>query len=185
MQVHGIVFAQLRNYVSSRLGRESWSGLVEAAGAEHLVYLPTESYPDSDMSRLVAALSARTQESTEEILHDFGVYLAGPLLGIYGPLLDAQWRTLDLLEHTEKTIHTVIRMQRPNAAPPRLDIERVGPETVRIVYTSPRRLCDLARGIVRGMANHYRETVDVEQPSCMHRGDPACVLLVRLTSRAE
>lgn len=182
--MHGIVFAQLRNYVSIRLGRERWSQIVEAAGLDQLVFLPNASYPDSEMTRLLATLSEQLAQPVNEVVQDFGMYLATPLLGIYGPLLDAQWRTLDLLEHTEKTIHTVIRMQRPNAAPPRLEIERNGPETVTIVYTSARRLCALAEGIIRGVADHYRETVDIEQTSCMHRGDPACVIKVRLTSRS-
>jgi hypothetical protein len=76
---------------------------------------------------------------------------------VYGPLLDSEWRTLDVIQHTEETIHRVVRMRQPGAAPPRLRVDRASPDEVAIHYDSPRRLCAVARGIVRGVAKHFGE----------------------------
>jgi len=50
----------------------------------------------------------------------------------------------------------------------------MGENGISIVYTSPRRLCAMLRGLVEGTARHYGETVHIEERSCMHRGDEAC-----------
>ena len=42
-----------------------------------------------------------------------------------------------------------------------------------ITYTSPRQLCALIDGLVTGVARHYGETIEIEQPLCMLRGDAA------------
>jgi predicted hydrocarbon binding protein len=50
---------------------------------------------------------------------------------------------------------------------------------VTLVYASPRKLCAVARGIVRGLAQHYREEVTVTEPLCMGQGQPQCQIQVR------
>jgi predicted hydrocarbon binding protein len=39
-------------------------------------------------------------------------------------------------------------------------------------------LCGLAKGIVDGLSDHYREPVRLEDTACMHAGDPACRISV-------
>ena len=74
----------------------------------------------------------------------------------------------------EKPIHEVVRVAIPNALPPELEVSEMGENAISIVYTSPRRLCAMLRGLVEGTARHYGETVHIEERSCMHRGDEAC-----------
>jgi predicted hydrocarbon binding protein len=50
---------------------------------------------------------------------------------------------------------------------------------VLITYDSPRKLCAVARGIVRGVASHFGERIAIEGRRCMHRGDPHCLIAVR------
>ena len=73
----------------------------------------------------------------------------------------------------EERIHEVVRRTIPDAAPPRLDIMPLGQTGVSITYTSPRQLCALIEGLVTGVARHYGETIEIEQPLCMLRGDTA------------
>ncbi|MBA2537625.1 MAG: heme NO-binding protein, partial [Actinobacteria bacterium] len=53
---------------------------------------------------------------------------------------------------------------------------------MRIEYSSPRRLCVLLTGLVRGTAAHYGEKAVIEQPECMLRGDAACLFEVRFSA---
>ncbi|MFN2628903.1 MAG: V4R domain-containing protein [Gaiellaceae bacterium] len=48
-------------------------------------------------------------------------------------------------------------------------------------YYSPRKLCAFAEGLLLGAGDHYGETVAIEQPKCMHRGDPRCHLEIRFS----
>ncbi len=98
-------------------------------------------------------------------------------------LLRKEWSTLDILEHTEETIHRVVRSQNPGADPPQLRCTRVGPEEVVISYASPRKMCGVAKGITRGIAKRRAENVAISESVCMLRGGPTCEISVRLNPK--
>src|SRR3989449_11610799 len=72
------------------------------------------------------------------------------------------------------------RLRNAGARPPLLRCARPTAEEVVITYTSPRRLCALARGIIRGVARHYGEPVTITETTCMHRGAEACTISIRV-----
>ena len=72
-----------------------------------------------------------------------------------------------------------MRARNPGARPPELKAERTAPDEVVVTYASARRLCGFGKGIVRGLARHFGETVTLDEPSCMLRGDGECRLRVR------
>src|SRR6185503_20271702 len=86
---------------------------------------------------------------------------------------------LDLLEHTEATIHRVVRMRSPGSAPPALRCRRLAADEVEMVYGSERKLCALARGIIRGLARVYEVRVELSEPECRLKGAAACLLRVK------
>ena len=79
----------------------------------------------------------------------------------------------------ETRIHELVRATIPNAGPPQLVVGELGDDGVSIVYTSPRRLCVLLRGLTEGTARHYGERAAIEEMNCMRRGDAACTFGVR------
>jgi tRNA A-37 threonylcarbamoyl transferase component Bud32 len=113
----------------------------------------------------------------------FGEFLAPHLVKVAGPLVDPAWRTLDLVEHTEQLIHAMVRVEKPGAEPPVLEAVRIGPDELHLVYSSRRRLCLLASGLLRGLARHFGETVEIDEPGCMLRGDPFCSFVIRVAGR--
>jgi hypothetical protein len=178
--MHGILFTELRRYVGTKLGKETWNDLLKNAGLETKAYMPFEAYPDEEMMALVATASKMTGQPTSNILQDFGEFIAPDLLIMYQGLIKPEWRTLDVLEHTEATIHTVVRQKNAGAEPPELVSERRNPGEVVITYRSARKMCDVAKGIIKGMAEHYNEQVAITESSCMLKGDAACVISVKL-----
>jgi glycyl-tRNA synthetase beta subunit len=74
-----------------------------------------------------------------------------------------------------------VRATIPNAAPPQLHVSELEGDGVTIVYTSPRRLCILLRGLTEGTARHYGETASIEESTCMRRGDDRCTFDVRFS----
>jgi tRNA A-37 threonylcarbamoyl transferase component Bud32 len=87
------------------------------------------------------------------------------------------------VEHTEQLIHAMVRVEKPGAEPPVLEAVRIGPDELHLVYSSRRRLCLLASGLVRGLARHFGETVEIDEPGCMLRGDPFCSFVIRVAGR--
>ncbi|GAC1686888.1 MAG: hypothetical protein NVS9B3_05360 [Gemmatimonadaceae bacterium] len=181
MRMHGLIVNQLRQYVVSKAGRDAWHSIAKTARVPTGEGPPpiNSVYPDDLVLAVIAAAVAHTKIDRALLLEDFGAFLAPALLRVYGPLLDSAWRTLDVIENTETRIHTTLRRTDAHASPPRLSTQRVSPDEVTIVYHSERRLCAVAEGIARGLAEHFEETVEVEQTRCMERGDAQCVIRVR------
>ena len=65
------------------------------------------------------------------------------------------------LERVENVIHVEVKKLYPDAELPSFECTREGPDRVVMVYRSPRRLSDLAAGLIEGCAEHYGEALDV------------------------
>jgi hypothetical protein len=176
--MHGMIFTALKKFCRARLGPSAWETVLEHSEMANRVFLTLESYSDEDALALIATVCRLTDTETSVVLEDFGEFLAPELIALYAPLVRPEWRTFDLLLNTENTIHRVVRLRNPGAEPPRIRCDANGPDQVTILYDSPRRLCSLARGLIRGVGRHYDETIAISESSCMLRGDPACELVV-------
>ncbi len=183
--MHGIVHAELQKFVMARHGRMAWQELLKQSGLGSKSYLVSQHYPDSDVVTLVTTASRMTGTPVPQLLEDFGEFIAPNLVNMYRPLLDPRWRTLDLLEHTERTIHSVVRMRNPGASPPELRCRRLSEGEVRVSYNSARKMCALARGIIRGLARHFGDKLKIEEDACMHRGAPSCEISVKRAAQAS
>jgi hypothetical protein len=182
--VHGIIHLELQRFVITGFGADAWPVLLQRAGLGSRVYNATQAYDDSEIVRLVTAAVQLSGKPATEILEAFGSFLAPVYLSRFGSLVKSSWRTLDLIEHTEETIHKIVRIREPAALPPRLHVERTGPNEVVIHYDSPRRLCAVARGIVWGVARHFEEAIELDEVQCMHKGAASCILMIRQTAPA-
>jgi len=178
--MHGIIFAGLKKYVVANFGNEAWNGLLKEAGIGSKIYLATQAYPDQEIAALVTTASQKTGKPANALLEGFGEFIVADLVTIYRSMIDPSWRTLDLIENTENTMHKAVRLRDKGATPPTLVVNRLSPTELVINYSSPRRMCAVGKGIVRGIARHYGEQVVVDEPTCMHRGGPSCTISVKL-----
>ncbi len=179
--MHGIVFSELQKFVVSKHAHAGWKAVTEKAGLSHKIYLAAGQYPDSEIVSLVTAASAITGQDPSQIVEAFGEFIAPSLLKMYGHLLKPDWKSLDVIEHTEGTVHTVVRTSDKDAQPPKLRSHRTGPDTVILVYDSPRKMCALAVGIGKALARHFKETLSISQSQCMLKGGPYCEIVYRKT----
>ncbi|HEX6641758.1 MAG TPA: heme NO-binding domain-containing protein [Thermoanaerobaculia bacterium] len=178
--MHGTIFIELQKYVETKLGPAAWSTLMREAGiTREEPYDPFLTYPDEEVGALVGTASRITGTPAQALLEDFGEFIAPDLLDMYWSVIAPEWRTLDVLENTEKTIHDVVRINQKGATPPYLHATRVADDEVSILYTSPRKLCSVAKGITRGIARHYNEPITIDETRCMLRGDVDCLLVVK------
>jgi hypothetical protein len=174
--MHGLIFLQLQRYAQKQ--GMIWETLLREAQLPIKSYSPARVYADEEMLALVGAASRFAQMPAEAVLEAFGEYVAPELIRLYGKLIEPAWKTLDLIENTEKLIHSAVRVGNPGAKPPVLHCIRSTPDELQIVYSSSRQLCSVLNGIVKGVARHYGETVHITHDACMLRGDPFCALQV-------
>ena len=177
--VHGLIFFYLQKFADvAAAGSTSWKGVRSTVTTTTSRFLPSGSYPDADAVAILSTIADTTGRPLPSILEEFGQFLAPHLVKVAGTVVDPAWRTLDLIEHTEAIIHTMIRTTTPGASPPVLETVRQSPDELHLVYSSARRLCPLAVGLMRGIAAHYGETIRIEEPSCVLRGDPFCSFVI-------
>src|ERR1700730_14200308 len=139
LRMHGIIFAELRNYAEAKHGRGSWDALLRKANLENRVYLSIQEYPDTEIVSLVMAACAMTELSVSAVLVDFGQFIVPSLMRMYGHLLKPEWKAIDVIDRTEGTVHAVVRVKNPEANPPKLKTQRLSPDEVLLIYTSPRQ----------------------------------------------
>jgi hypothetical protein len=173
--VKGIVFNLLEQLVSSEHGDETWEALLDGTGLDG-AYTSLGSYPDEDLFKLVGAASEALQVPPDDVTRWFG-RSAMPLFAERYPQLFSEHRdTRSFVLTLNDIIHPEVRKLYPGAIVPEFDFDTTDSTALGMDYYSPRKLCAFAEGLLLGAGDHYAETVAIEQPRCMHRGDASCRL---------
>lgn len=180
--MHGIVFGELKQYVFDRFGAPVWDELLADAAIGPKLYLAIQEYPDEELNAILQAASTHTGLPIAAILQDFGDFTGPHLVRMYRTYIQPEWKTLDVIEHTEERIHKMVRLQHKGARPPYLSTTRRSADEIVVHYASERKLCSLAKGFATGIARHYGETLQITDLTCMHRGAPTCEILIRKTA---
>jgi Haem-NO-binding len=174
--VHGLIFASFRDYLLTEHGPD----VAHSVTAREPQYTLSEAYPDELFLALLERACARTGLSRDELLFEFGVFTAATTFArLYSVLFRLSPTARDFLLTVETPIHEVVREALPDAVPPKLAVSDLGEQGLEILYTSPRRVCAMLRGLVEGTARVYDEAVEVEELECMNRGARACRVAIR------
>lgn len=153
--MHGLVFREFQKFYVNHFGHTEWINLTKVLHLDENHFEINESYSDKSFMKLALGTIKKHNLNPRQTLEDFGKFMVPFLLRIYEP--KPEWKTLDLLEHTEHEIHKTVRMRNKEASPPRLTIFRWDHDEVEIRYKSSRNIPFLAVGIIKGLANHYNE----------------------------
>jgi hypothetical protein len=174
--VHGLIFASLRDYLHTEHG----AAVAQEVTAGEPQYTLSEAYPDEQFLALLERACERTGLDLQTFLFEFGVFTAATTFArLYSVLFKLSPSARDFLLTVEVPIHDTVRVAMPDARPPELGVTDLGEDGLEIRYTSARRVCAMLRGLVEGTARVYEERVEIDEPECMHRGDPACRVIVR------
>ncbi|HEY1688487.1 MAG TPA: heme NO-binding domain-containing protein [Solirubrobacteraceae bacterium] len=177
----GIVFDLLEEIVAREHGDRTWDQLLERAGVEG-VYTSLGNYPDSELMKLVAVATEMFEIPVPDVVRWYGRN-AMPLLadrypGFFEPHTDARSFVLTLNE----IIHPEVRKLYPGADTPDFTFDASQPQHLTMEYRSKRQLCALAEGLLYGAADHYGQSIEIEQPECMNRGDQRCLIQIAFSS---
>jgi hypothetical protein len=173
--VKGIIFNLVQEVVEDAYGENAWDAMLDSAGVDG-AYTSLGSYGDAELGSLVSAAADLLQLPPDDVLRWIGER-AMPLLAERFPgFFEGHTEVQPFLLTLNGMIHPEVRKLYPGAVVPDFEFESPSPDVLLISYRSERQLCVLAEGFVIGAAAHYSQSVSLDQPSCMLRGDDRCVI---------
>jgi hypothetical protein len=179
--VRGIVFRLLEQAVVDEHDEEMWDTLLDVAGVSG-AYTTLGVYDDSELMALVGAASSAFGMDDTGVLRWLGRSAVPRLALTYPDFFTPHTSAKAFVASLNDIIHPEVRKLHPGADVPDFEMEDRGAEGLVLGYSSPRRLCAFAEGLVEGAAAFYGEVVTISQTACMLRGDARCLLRVVFVS---
>ena len=177
----GMLFTEFFEMVESTLGSTMLDDIIDdcqlsSGGA----YTAVGTYPHEEMVALVQALALRTQTPVPVLLKTFGEYLFGRFVLLYPQLFTHVQDAFPFLCGVDAVIHAEVHKLYPDAQLPRFDVYRLDDCTLRMEYSSPRGMADLAEGLLLGCIHHYGETIALHREPLPKLPGGACFTLTKV-----
>lgn len=180
--MHGRVIFQLTSHIIRFYGLDIWNLVQQEADLSSKLYSASQIYPDEEFMTLIVSLSKLTGTDKSEILERFGDDMITGMFKLYGIHFNSAWTTFDFLENLDMTISNAFPSSS-GIVHPKLSIIHNIPDAMTLTYCSPRHLCEMVRGIIRGLARHYDENITVAESQYMQNGDPICEISLILANQ--
>ena len=157
----GIVFTEFLELVENEFGLEVVQQIIDECELETAgVYTSVGTYSHKDMFKMVAKLSEIKGLPVPALLTVFGEYFFTTLKTKY-PVFVEKPNLFSFLNSIDQYIHPEVLKLYPDAELPRFQAEIKNDNEMVLNYMSSRKMSDLAIGLIKGAANHFKENVDV------------------------
>jgi hypothetical protein len=152
----GIVFVELLSMAEETVGEAAVDRVLDrcplsSGGA----FTSVGTYPASDLNAIVGGLSEETGASPADLQRAFGRWMLRRFAEGYAGFFQVHTDAFSLLDAVENEIHVEVRKLYPDAELPTFETVRVGLDTFKLTYRSPRRLIAFCEGLVAGVLEHY------------------------------
>lgn len=172
----GIVFNVFSDLVTEKFGIETWDALIDATNPQsNAVYTSSQVYEDEELLAYVAELARITGVAAADLVRAFGTYMMYKFEKMHPEFL-AGHSAKTLLESVHGVIHIEVKKLHPDALLPTFEYESTGPKQLTMIYSSPRKLCHLAEGLIIGTGEIFSEAIDMQHTECMLKGAEKCRL---------
>lgn len=176
----GIVFQLLEQTIVEEHGEDTWEEMLEAASLDG-AYTSLASYPDEQIGALVSIAAAALHRSPAAVVRWFGLKAFPRLAAKYPDFVVSHSSAIPFLRTLNGIIHPEVRKLYPGAEVPEFEFETAGDNVLIVGYSSRRKLCALAEGLIEGAAAHFHQRVMIDQPICMLQGHSKCELRCSFT----
>lgn len=175
----GEVFLAFNQMVEDQLGIDCWEDLLVKVNPESQgIYTSLEAYKDEELFDLVTALSEFTAQPKEVLIEQFGEYLFKSLNIKYPIFTEQQPDFFSFIKSVDGVIHREVKKLYQTKNLPSLSCDQIDKTTLHVDYRSPRKLCVLAEGLIRGSAQHYNTPYVLKHVECMHKNSERCLFII-------
>lgn len=178
----GIIFTQLSRLIEETQGIACWNEVLEEVQpASQGIYVGTNTYPDEELMDIVHCLSQKLHTPITDLLYNFGAYLFPVFAQKYAIFIPEHIKLKEFLKTVDQIIHVEVLKLYPEASTPTINCEDPNDNTLTMLYSSQRKLCPLALGLIHGASTHFKEKITVNHTQCMHHGHPHCRIEINFT----
>ena len=157
----GIVFTEFLELVENEFGLEVVQQIIDECELETAgVYTSVGTYSHKDMFKMVGKLSEIKGIPVPALLTVFGEYFFTTLKIKY-PVFVEKTNLFSFLNSIDQYIHPEVLKLYPDAELPEFTTEIKSENEMILNYLSSRKMSDVAIGLIKGAANHFKENVDV------------------------
>jgi len=165
----GIIFTYLEEYVVNHHGVEAWDTMLD--------------YPSSDLMALVGTASNMTNQAIPDIVFSFGEFIAQKYYEDYRAFFKEGQTAKTFLKSVDQIIHVEVKKLYPEVTLPKIEYEDPAADKLVMIYSSKRRLCQLAKGLITGVGKIYNENISINEPECACKGSEKCRLELQFGSK--
>ena len=172
----GMVFTELIEMVEDRFSPEVADEMMEAAEAlGGGVYTAVGSYPVDQIGAMVGRVSEITKVPVPDLVRAFGHHLLARFAQSHPGHFQRHPDVFDFLAAIDSDIHVEVKKLYTNATLPRFSVLSRDDTTLRLRYTSPRRMEALALGLVEQLGEHAGQPLAItSEPDAQ-----GCVFTIR------
>lgn len=170
----GVVFNIFSDLVSDKFGLETWDTLIERTQpGSAAIYTSAEVYPDEELVAYVTTLSEITGTAAPDLIRAFGQYMMHKFKALH-PEFFEDHNAKSFLKSVHDVIHVEVKKLHPDSLLPTFEYECDGDDELTMIYSSPRKLCHLAEGLVGGASEIFEQPISISHSACMHDGAEKC-----------
>ena len=130
-------------------------------------YTSIGTYPHSEMTALIEALSIESQTPASDLVRAFGRHLFGRFTVAYPRILTGMDDSFQFLGGIETLIHAEVRKLYPDAELPTFETE-FSPGRLTLTYFSDHPFAELAQGLIEGCLSHFGDSVELQRAPTPH-----------------
>lgn len=184
--MHGLIFVTWEKFLAERFGN-SLLGAYRTAIGETASTSPLVSrvYDDATLLAGVGAACELTRLSADVVLREYGRYfMINGLTSHLCTYLLTQVKSGRELLLLMRDAHAQMRRTPDALTPPLFGYETISadPQSLALIYDSPRQLCSVLLGAIEGAAERYGEQVKIFERTCMKRGAAVCRFEMRFSA---
>jgi len=177
----GLIFNHLAEMVEEAFGMEAWDAILQRTDNSG-IYIATDTYPDQELMDLVSAAHFVSDSPVNEFVKTFGEYIFPHFRDSHPQFFSDKMTLKSFLLTVDHIIHVEVRKQNVGAILPKLEYKDESDNELTLYYSSPRKLCHLAEGLIAGAAAHFNTRYTLEHLECMHNGAKVCTLQLTILS---
>jgi predicted hydrocarbon binding protein len=177
--MQGSIFTSFSEMVIEKMGMSVWNELLEKVNpSSEGVYTNGMQYDDSEILAYVSELSTITKVDVPTLVRTFGEYLFIHLYNSSPAKVSHIDNLKDFLICIDGVIHKEVKRVYPEAYLPSFKYDETPDGDLIMFYHSKRKLCHLSEGLITGAAKHFKQSISIVHPECMHDGAEKCKLVI-------